>query len=122
MFAQHVGILSAQLSSMYLMYRESLNIKKFFFGPKVPCARTKDNLCLFDSAGSVIPCLESLMTLLASAYAMPLQREVARQGSKWSLWTLSVSIRRKVIDHSTVKHVWRWPDPWSRNITYVLRS
>ena len=132
--AQHIGIpmggkLSAQLSSMYLMYRESLNVNKSLFGPKVLCARYKDHLYFSGPAGSVIPCLESWMKVLATAYAMPLQ--LGGTGGKIECLealldatgaALSVSLRRKVVDGDAVKHIWRWPDPWSGNIQYLLRS
>ena len=59
------------------MYGESQYINKSLFGPRVLCARYKDNLYFSGAAGSVIPCLEFLLKVLATAYAMPLQLEGA---------------------------------------------
>ena len=126
------GPLSAQLACLYLTSCDLKNIHTSLFSFKILAKRYRDNLYLFERRDHVSSCVNTLTTSLQQLYSMPLQFE--QQDDTIQELDCLVTVRPKqkirIRLHSRATdllsranpHVNRWPDPWSNNCRYTLRS
>ena len=126
------GPLSAELACLYLTSCELKNIHASLFSFKILAKRFRDNLYLFGKRDHVSLGVNTVTNSLQQLYSMPLQFE--QQGDTIQVLECLVTVHPKqdigirlhsrAVDLlSRVKsHVNRWPDPWSHNCEYTMRS
>ena len=126
------GPLSAQLACLYLTSCELKNIHTSMFSFKILAKSYRDNLYLFRRRDYVSLCVNALTNSLQQLYSMPLQFE--QQGDTNQMLECLVTVHPKqdigIRLHSRAvdllsrikSHVNRWPDPWSHNCWYTMRS
>jgi hypothetical protein len=143
-FAQMVGVpiggkISAQIASMFLMVKEIKFIKIDLHFQKVFLTRYRDNIYLIGPYLLVKSSMNNWIIFLTQIYKIPVQFE--QFGSSIDILEvtisaqpnltqtsksqrLSVRLRPKVLstDCRTISPFRRWPDSWSFNLPFVLKS
>mmetsp|Transcript_4530 Transcript_4530/g.8056 ORF Transcript_4530/g.8056 Transcript_4530/m.8056 type:complete len:815 (-) Transcript_4530:524-2968(-) len=142
------GKISAQIASMYLMIREIKFLRVDLHFQKVYLTRYRDNIYLIGPYLVVKSKMPLWIDILSEIYQIPVQFE--QFGSSIDILevtvsidpsptpsfllnnnlphpekqTLSVRLRPKVLspDCRSVSKFRRWPDKWSFNLPFVLRS